>query len=115
MKNKINYSRVIHLCFCFQPFNCTNCGKAFRHSNSLRRHARTVHSVSRSLTTTNSSLLSNTRASLSDDVKVEAYDEVPSALTTLSDDGSSSTGGIPSPSVSNAQVDSDSQEPLGTN
>ncbi|CAF5159036.1 unnamed protein product, partial [Rotaria sp. Silwood1] len=32
------------------PFTCTSCGKAFRHSNSLRRHARTVHSATRSLT-----------------------------------------------------------------
>ncbi|CAF2593344.1 unnamed protein product [Rotaria sp. Silwood2] len=92
-----------------KPFTCSSCGKAFRHSNSLRRHARTVHSASRGLTTTNS-LLPSTTTSLSNDIKVETYDDVPSSLMIPSDDGSSSTGGIPSPSISNAQVDSDSHE-----
>lgn len=93
--------------FYLKPFTCSHCGKAFRHSNSLRRHARTVHSASRGLSTPNSLLLPGTTASLSNDMKSESYDDGPSGLMIPSDDGSSSTGGIPSPSVSNAQVDSD--------
>ncbi|UJR31404.1 hypothetical protein I4U23_018897 [Adineta vaga] len=91
-----------------KPFTCTSCGKAFRHSNSLRRHARTVHSVSRGLTTTpNSLLLPHTTESLSNDIKNDSFDGIPSGLMIPSDDGSSSTGGVPSPSISNTQVDSD--------
>ncbi|CAF4206842.1 unnamed protein product [Rotaria socialis] len=89
-----------------KPFTCQHCGKAFRHSNSLRRHARTVHSASRGLTTPNS-LLPGSATSLSNDMKGESYDDVPSALMIPSDDGSSSAGDVPSPSMSNAQVDSD--------
>ncbi|CAF1495550.1 unnamed protein product [Rotaria sp. Silwood1] len=100
-----------------KPFTCSSCGKAFRHSNSLRRHARTVHSASRGLTTTNSLLLPSTTTSLSNDIKGETYDDAPpsSSFMIPSDDNSSSTGGIPSPSISNAQVDSDSHEQSGTN
>ncbi|CAF5089725.1 unnamed protein product, partial [Rotaria socialis] len=68
------------------PFTCQHCGKAFRHSNSLRRHARTVHSASRGLTTPNS-LLPGSATSLSNDMKGESYDDVPSALMIPSDDG----------------------------
>ncbi|CAF1082602.1 unnamed protein product [Adineta steineri] len=91
-----------------KPFTCTSCGKAFRHSNSLRRHARTVHSASRGLTTTtNSLLLPHTTTSLSNDLKSEPFDDVSSGLMIPSDDNSSSDDGMPSPSISNAQVDSD--------
>jgi hypothetical protein len=40
-------------------------------------------------------------------MKSESFDDVPSSLMMPSDDGSLSTGDIPSPSISNAQVDSD--------
>jgi hypothetical protein len=40
-------------------------------------------------------------------MKNESFDDIPSGLMIPSDDGSSSTGEMPSPSVSNAQVDSD--------
>ncbi|UJR15271.1 hypothetical protein I4U23_002225 [Adineta vaga] len=120
-----------------KPFTCTNCGKAFRHSNSLRRHARTVHSASRGLsmspglgststTVTPSSLLlttatsSNSMVSMANDVHrlstSETYDDANSGLMIPSDDAeslqgppSTSTAGAPSPSVSNAQIDEDSQ------
>ena len=122
----------------FQPFNCASCGKAFRHSNSLRRHARTVHSVSRGMTmspgsmaTTPSSLLlgtastSNSMVTMSNDVHrlstSEAYDDGTSGLLIASDEGESLQGptsplssGAPSPSVSNAPMDSDSLDQLGT-
>jgi hypothetical protein len=88
----------------FKPFTCISCGKAFRHSNSLRRHARTVHSASRGLTP-NSLLLPSTTTS--NDLKSESFDDVSSALMIPSDDDASSTGGMPSPSISNAQIDSD--------
>ena len=53
--------------------------------------------------------------SFTDDYKHEAFDDEPSAPMIPSDDSSSSTGGIPSPSVSNIPLDSDSPEQLETN
>jgi hypothetical protein len=53
--------------------------------------------------------------SFTDDYKHEAYDDEPSAPMIPSDDSSSSTGGVPSPSVSNIPLDSDSPEQLETN
>lgn len=124
-----------------KPFTCASCGKAFRHSNSLRRHARTVHSASRGLTmspasmasstTTPSSLLmvnpttSNSMLTMANHhlSSSEGYDDgTSSGLLIVSDEGESyqdqgspSTGGdAPSPSNSNAQMDSDSPEQSGT-
>ncbi|CAF4161410.1 unnamed protein product [Rotaria sp. Silwood2] len=123
-----------------KPFTCTSCGKAFRHSNSLRRHARTVHSATRGLsmspgaisTATASSSLrlatattSNSMVSMANDMHhlstSETYDDGTSGLMIPSDEAeslqgpaSTSTTGVPSPSVSNAQIDSDSHEQYGT-
>ncbi|CAF1406372.1 unnamed protein product [Adineta steineri] len=122
-----------------KPFTCANCGKAFRHSNSLRRHARTVHSATRGLSmspgsvataTPNSLLLttattSNSMVSMTNDVHrlstSETFDDGTSGLMIPSDDAeslqgppSTSTAGVPSPSISNAQIDSDSHEQFGT-
>ncbi|CAF3741392.1 unnamed protein product [Rotaria sordida] len=123
-----------------KPFTCTSCGKAFRHSNSLRRHARTVHSATRSFTmspaaistTTSSSshrlataTTSNSMVSMANDMHhlstSETFDDGTSGLMIPSDEAeslqgppSTSTTGVPSPSISNAQIDSDSHEQFGT-
>lgn len=107
-----------------KPFTCAHCGKAFRHSNSLRRHARTVHSASRELTlstnSTGSSLLattSNSMVSMANDYhETDGFDDQTERLIITSDDGESiqSTTDLPSPSISNAQNDSDSHEQYGT-
>jgi len=91
-----------------KPFNCSSCGKAFRHSNSLRRHARTVHSATRGLSSSSNSLVHpDHNLSLNHSIKDETFDDEPSGLMIPSDDGSSSTGGIPSPSLSNVPNDID--------
>jgi hypothetical protein len=82
-------------------------------------------------TTTPSSLLlttataSNSMVSMANDIHrlsaSETFDDGTSGLMIPSDDGeslqgpaSTSTAGAPSPSVSNAQIDSDSHEQFGT-
>ncbi|CAF1989370.1 unnamed protein product [Rotaria magnacalcarata] len=124
-----------------KPFTCASCGKAFRHSNSLRRHARTVHSASRGLSmspgsmttigTSSSSMrlatatTSNSMVSMANDMHhlstSETFDDGNSGLMIPSDEAeslqgppSTSSAGVPSPSISNAQVDSDSHEQFGT-